>query len=98
MSTAHAPRTAVSGMSTADARLLDRYRRTRAPRLRDELVHRYLPLARFSANRYARGSEPFDDLLQVACIGLLKAIDRFDPEHMPFSSENINGSYQPRSI
>jgi RNA polymerase sigma-B factor len=74
-------------MSTADARLLERYRRTRAPQLRDELVHRYLPLARFSANRYARGSEPFDDLLQVACIGLLKAIDRFDPERgIAFSS------------
>jgi RNA polymerase sigma-B factor len=62
-----------------DAQLLARYARTRAPDLRDRLVRRYLPLARYSASQYARGSEPFDDLLQVACIGLLKAIDRYEP-------------------
>jgi RNA polymerase sigma-B factor len=58
---------------------LERYARTRAPDLRDRLVRRYLPLARYSASQYARGSEPFDDLLQVASIGLLKAIDRYEP-------------------
>jgi RNA polymerase sigma-B factor len=65
--------------SHQDALLLARYARTRAPALRDRLVRRYLPLARYSAGQYARGSEPFDDLLQVACIGLLKAIDRYEP-------------------
>jgi RNA polymerase sigma-B factor len=39
-----------------------------------------MPLARRVAMRYARSSEPLDDLMQVACVGLLKAIDRFDPE------------------
>jgi RNA polymerase sigma-B factor len=62
-----------------DAALLARYARTRAPDLRDRLVRRYLPLAHYSASQYARGSEPFDDLLQVASIGLLKAIDRYEP-------------------
>ena len=62
-----------------DELTLRRYAATRDPRLRDELVARYLPLARYAAGRYARGSEPFDDLLQVASIGLLKAIDRYDP-------------------
>ncbi|WP_327467556.1 SigB/SigF/SigG family RNA polymerase sigma factor [Baekduia sp.] len=62
-----------------DAQLLARYARTRAPELRDRLVRRYLPLARYSASQYARGSEPFDDLLQVASVGLLKAIDRYEP-------------------
>ncbi len=62
-----------------DAALLDAYASTRDPLLRDRLVQRYLPLARYAASQYARGSEPFDDLLQVACVGLLKAIDRFDP-------------------
>jgi RNA polymerase sigma-B factor len=47
---------------------------------REELVERYLPLARSLARRYAHGREPFEDLFQVAGIGLVKAIDRFDPE------------------
>jgi RNA polymerase sigma-B factor len=49
----------------------------RDPRARDELVSRFLPLARKLARRYV-GREPFDDLLQVASYGLLKAIERFD--------------------
>jgi RNA polymerase sigma-B factor len=70
-----------------DAALLDAYASTRDPLLLDRLVQRYLPLARYAANQYARGSEPYDDLLQVACLGLLKAIDRFDPERQSaFSS------------
>jgi RNA polymerase sigma-B factor len=62
-----------------DAEMLRRYARTRDPRLREQLVHRYLPLARYAASQYRRGSEPFDDLLQVASVGLLKALDRYDP-------------------
>ena len=44
------------------------------------LVERYLPLARRLAQRYARSSEPLDDLIQVACLGLLKAIARYDTD------------------
>ena len=40
---------------------------------------RFLPLARQLARRYQRGGEQLDDLVQVASLGLLKAIDRFDP-------------------
>jgi RNA polymerase sigma-B factor len=46
---------------------------------REELIRRTLPLARRLASRYVRGSEPIDDLMQVASIGLIKAVDRFDP-------------------
>lgn len=49
-------------------------------RAREELVKQYLPLAHKLARRYVRSSEPPDDLVQVASLGLLKAIDRFDPE------------------
>ena len=47
---------------------------------REELVERFLPLARQMARRYERGRESIDDLNQVASLGLLKAIDGFDPE------------------
>jgi RNA polymerase sigma-B factor len=45
----------------------------------EALVERFLPLAQQLARRYARSNEPLDDLIQVASLGLLKAIDRFDP-------------------
>jgi RNA polymerase sigma-B factor len=46
---------------------------------RAALVERYLPLARRLAHRYRHTGEPTEDLVQVACIGLVKAIDRYDP-------------------
>jgi RNA polymerase sigma-B factor len=50
----------------------------RDQRARAQLVELYKPLARRLAGRYAGVSEPYDDLLQVASLGLLNAIDRFD--------------------
>jgi RNA polymerase sigma-B factor len=62
-----------------DRRLLELYHRHGDRAARDALVERFLPLARQLARRYQRGSEPLDDLIQVASLGLLKAINRFEP-------------------
>jgi RNA polymerase sigma-B factor len=62
-----------------ERRLFVRYQQAGDLVARDALVERFLPLARQLARRYERGSEPLDDLVQVASLGLLKAIDRFDP-------------------
>jgi RNA polymerase sigma-B factor len=54
---------------------------------REELARRYLPFAKNLALRYRGASESFDDLLQVASLGLVNAIDRFDPERgTPFAA------------
>jgi RNA polymerase sigma-B factor len=62
-----------------ERRLLIRYHRDGDLGAREELVERFLPLARDLAQRYTYTDEPFDDLLQVASLGLIKAIDRFEP-------------------
>jgi RNA polymerase sigma-B factor len=81
------------GARSPDGRRLDAGELFRSWRIdrdhaaRDELVRRHLSLARKLAGRYARTQEPFDDLFQVACLGLVKAIDRFDPDRgVAFSS------------
>ena len=62
-----------------ERQLLIRYHDEGDLAAREELAERFLPLARDLALRYTYTDEPFDDLLQVACLGLVKAIDRFEP-------------------
>jgi RNA polymerase sigma-B factor len=47
---------------------------------RSALIERFLPLARALAGRYHRSGEPLEDLIQVASVALVKAIDRYDPD------------------
>jgi RNA polymerase sigma-B factor len=61
-----------------EKRLFLEYRRTGAERDRNALVERFLPLARSLARRYRRASEPLEDLEQVACLALVKAVEGFD--------------------
>ena len=61
-----------------ERQLFERYRARRDPLDREVLFRRFLPLAIALARRFHRTSEPMDDLVQVACVGLLNAIDRFD--------------------
>jgi RNA polymerase sigma-B factor len=63
-----------------EAELLRRYAEDRDPAVREELVRRFLPLARSLALRYRGSSENLEDLIQVASLGLVKALDGFDPE------------------
>jgi RNA polymerase sigma-B factor len=60
--------------------LFRRYRRTQDKGARDALVRRFLPLAHRLARRFARSSEPEEDLRQVASIALIKAVERYDPD------------------
>jgi RNA polymerase sigma-B factor len=67
-----------SPRSTSSDELFARWRERRDRSARDELVDRFMPMARKLARRYVGAHEPFEDLLQVASLGLVKAVDRFD--------------------
>jgi RNA polymerase sigma-B factor len=56
------------------------FARTRDRGIRDELVTAHMGLAEYLARRFTNRGEPLDDLMQVASLGLLKAVDRFDPD------------------
>jgi RNA polymerase sigma-B factor len=75
--------------------LVRRYHETRDDRVRERAIGEYMPLARKLARRYHRGREPLEDLEQVAYVGLLKAVERFDPAYgarfTSFALPTING-------
>jgi RNA polymerase sigma-B factor len=78
------PRAAAPGTEAPPARtangkeLLARYAIDRAPATRDAIVAEFMPLAHKLARRYLRSSEPMEDLAQVASLGLVKAVERYD--------------------
>jgi RNA polymerase sigma-B factor len=77
---AERPPQSITPRVAEDRRLLRLYHEYGDMRARDELCSRFMPLARQLARRYQRGNEPLDDLIQVASLGLVKAIDRYDVE------------------
>ncbi len=74
MSRPHGPE-----LDLEEQRLIQRWLERRDRAARDELVRRLLPLARLLARRYNRMDDSFEDLVQVAAIGVMKAVDRYDP-------------------
>lgn len=61
-------------------RLFDDYRRTHSPEVREQLVDQYVALVRSLARRFSGRGEPLEDLEQVGFLGLIAAIERFDPD------------------
>ncbi|MBS2034457.1 SigB/SigF/SigG family RNA polymerase sigma factor [bacterium] len=60
--------------------LLASYATDRDPKVKDELVAQHLNLVRYLAGKFSNRGENLEDLVQVGCLGLIKAIERFDPE------------------
>lgn len=60
--------------------LFTKYARSKDPKTRDDLVMIHHNLVRFLAGKFVNRGEPLEDLIQVGTIGLINAIDRFDPE------------------
>jgi RNA polymerase sigma-B factor len=75
-----APKQIADGPRPNERALFVRWQRDGDPAAREALVERFAPFARNLARRYSRSSEPYEDLVQVAMLGLLKAIDRYDLE------------------
>src|SRR5215218_2079703 len=62
---------------------------TRTALARRRTIESHLPLVRALALRYARRGEPLEDLIQVGCVGLIHAVDRYDPRRGPFEAYAI---------
>jgi RNA polymerase sigma-B factor len=77
----------VPAHTPSSTELFERWRGHKDRHARDELIERFLPLARKLARRYGQSSEPYEDLVQVASLGLVKAVERFEPDRgFAFSS------------
>jgi RNA polymerase sigma-B factor len=75
--------------------LLRKYHEEGDLRARERLIQQYMPLVKSLARRHSMRGEQYEDLVQVGCIGLIKAVDRFDPERRvefgAFAIPNVAG-------
>jgi RNA polymerase sigma-B factor len=69
----------VKKRDAATPELFAKYQRDRDPAIREELILAHMNLVRYLARKFANRGEPLEDLIQVGMIGLINAIDRFDP-------------------
>ena len=60
--------------------LFSEYRRTKDTALRDEIVESYIYIAEILSRRFINRGIEYDDIYQVACMGVLQAVERFDPD------------------
>ncbi len=65
---------------TGEYELFRKYKETKDKKIRDELVIRYTYMARILAHRFTKSGIEFDDIYQVACVGVVLAVERFDPD------------------
>jgi len=73
-----APRKGARDAATPE--LFAEYQRSHDPQVRDRLILAHMNLVRYLARKFANRGEPLEDLIQVGMIGLINAIDRFDPD------------------
>ena len=79
------PQTAGSTRDTARV-LLREYHEHGDLAARERLIQQYMPLVKSLARRHSTGGELYEDLVQVGCIGLIKAVDRFDARRAEFGA------------
>ena len=65
---------------TSEYELFSRYRQTNDPKLRDSLVESYIYIAEILSRKFINRGVEYDDIYQVACLGILYAVERFDPD------------------
>ena len=56
------------------------YKKTRSPKLRDELIHSYIYIAEILSRKFINRGLEYEDIYQVACLGVVYAVERFDPD------------------
>jgi len=88
------PSSASAGRESVNS-LIREYREHGDLRARERLIQQYMPLVKSLARRHSMRGEQYEDLVQVGCIGLIKAVDRFDPQRKvefgAFAIPNVAG-------